>query len=120
MHEYSLAKQIIQMAESYAESSGALRVTVINLVIGGNSGCAADSLELYFSIIAEGSLCAGARLNIEHVIPKLKCKICGDLFERTPFKFKCPKENCPGEGEPTEIGREFYIKSIVIEDNNGD
>ena len=119
MHEYSLTQQIIQTIESHIGNSGVTRVTDINLVIGDNSGCAADSIALYFSIIAKNSLCAGARLNIERIIPKLQCKVCGKLFERRPFEFKCPEKNCPGEGKPTDIGREFYIKSIEIEDING-
>jgi hydrogenase nickel incorporation protein HypA/HybF len=72
----------------------------------------ADSINLYFEIIAEGTLCEKAKLNIERVKPKLKCTRCGEYFERRPFSFECP--SCKGEGEPTEIGKEFYLKSIEI------
>jgi hydrogenase nickel incorporation protein HypA/HybF len=112
MHEYPITMRIIEIAGEYAEKNNAESIKVINLVVGDYSGYVASSIELYFDIIAEGSLAKNAKLNIERVIPKLKCNNCGSLFVRKPFSFKCP--NCDGEGSPTEIGKEFYIKSIEI------
>ncbi len=115
MHEYRVTKQIIQTVEKYAKEKGGKIITKINLVVGDYSGCVADSIALYFDIIAENTMCEKAVLNINKVKPMLKCNVCNEYFERKPFEFSCPKENCNGEGEPTEIGREFYIKSIEIE-----
>jgi hydrogenase nickel incorporation protein HypA/HybF len=112
MHEYPITQRIIEVADEYALKNGAVEVKAINLIVGDYSGYVASSIELYFEIIAEGSLCSKAKLNIERVVPKLKCSKCGELFERKPFSFECPY--CKGEGIPTEIGKEFYIKSIEI------
>jgi hydrogenase nickel incorporation protein HypA/HybF len=112
MHEYPITKRIIEIADEYAVKNDAKEVRQINLVVGDYSGYVASSIELYFEIIAEGSLCAKAKLSIERVIPKLKCTECGELFVRKPFSFECPV--CKGEGVPTEIGKEFYIKSIEV------
>ncbi|MFU0826207.1 MAG: Hydrogenase maturation factor HypA [Lachnoclostridium sp.] len=112
MHEYPITKRIIEIADEYAAKNNADQVKAINLVVGDYCGYVASSIELYFEIIAEGSLCEHARLNIERIKPKLKCSVCGKLFERKPFSFECPY--CKGEGQPTEIGKEFYIKSIEI------
>ena len=115
MHEYPLTKQIIQIAEEHAKEQKAKRVTQINLVVGEYSGIVADCVQLYFDLIAEGTLCEGAELQIEKVTPLLKCTKCGHRFERKPFSFQCTAEGCDGEGEPTEVGREFYVKSIEVE-----
>ncbi|HWT27743.1 MAG TPA: hydrogenase maturation nickel metallochaperone HypA [Mobilitalea sp.] len=112
MHEYPITKRIIEVAQEYAVKNGAKEVKQINLVVGDYSGYVASSIELYFDIIAEGSLCWHAKLNIERVQPKLKCSKCGELFVRKPFSFECPF--CGGEGGPTDIGQEFYIKSIEV------
>jgi hydrogenase nickel incorporation protein HypA/HybF len=112
MHEYPITKRIIEIAEEYADKNGADQVNAINLIVGDYSGYVASSIELYFDIIAEGSKCANAKLNIERVVPKLECTRCGELFVRKPFSFECPL--CRGEGSPTDIGKEFYIKSIEI------
>lgn len=112
MHEYPITKQIIKTADSYARQNNATEVKAINLVVGEYSGYVASSIELYFEIIASESLCKNAKLNIERIKPMLKCVSCEKLFERKPFVFECPF--CGEQGKPTEIGREFYIKSIEI------
>lgn len=112
MHEYPITQRIIEIAAEYAVKNGADEVKTINLIVGDYSGYVASSIDLYFDIIAEGTACEKAKLNIERVIPKLRCNECGELFERKPFSFECPY--CKGEGSPTEIGKEFYIKSIEI------
>jgi hydrogenase nickel incorporation protein HypA/HybF len=112
MHEYPITKRIIEIAEEFAKKNNACSVKRINLVVGDYSGYVASSIDLYFDIIAEGSICKNAELNIERVKPMLKCNDCGKLFLRKPFSFQCP--NCNGEGSPTEIGKEFYIKSIEV------
>ena len=114
MHEYQVTQDIIRSAEEFAAANGAAEVSAINLVVGDYSGCVADSVELYFDLIAQGTACADARLTVERVAPKLKCKVCGGYFERRPFEFTCTREGCGGEGEPTEIGREFYIRAIEV------
>jgi hydrogenase nickel incorporation protein HypA/HybF len=112
MHEYPITKQIIEIAELYAKENNATEVKQINLVVGDYSGYVTSSINLYFDIIAEDTLCRNAKLKIRRIKPKLKCNQCGKKFVRLPFSFDCPV--CDGQGEPTGIGREFYIKSIEI------
>lgn len=112
MHEYPITKRIIEISEQFALKNGASEVKTINLVVGDYSGYVASSIELYFGIIAEESICKNASLHIERIKPKLKCNQCGTLFVRKPFSFECPE--CGGEGSPTDIGQEFYIKSIEV------
>lgn len=116
MHEYPITQRIIEIADEYAIKNNGKQVKQINLVVGDYSGYVYSSIELYFDIIAEGSLCVNAKLNIERIEPKLRCTECKELFLRKPFTFTCPI--CGGEGEPTDIGKEFYIKSIEIETTN--
>ena len=113
MHEYALTEQIIAICKEYAEKNSAKSVTAINLVVGESSGYIAESIKLYFDIIATNSVCSNAEVLIETIKPMLKCISCEELFERHPFSFTCTF--CGGDGVSTEIGREFYIKSIEIE-----
>lgn len=113
MHEYPITQQIIRTAEKHAKAHDASRVTSIALVVGEYSGYIGDSIQMYFDVISKDTICEGARLAIEPVAPKLRCESCGALFTRKPFEFACP--SCGGEGRPTEIGREFYIKEITVE-----
>lgn len=114
MHEYPITKQIIKIAEKHAADAGASRVKKINLVVGDYSGFVGESIDMYFRSISEGTTCEGAEIEIKRVKPKVKCRLCGEIFERKPFSFDCPKDGCKGLGEPTEIGKEFFIESIEI------
>jgi hydrogenase nickel incorporation protein HypA/HybF len=112
MHEYALAESIVRAATKH---SGGAKVVEICLVIGQSSHIMVESLQMYFDIFAENTLCADAVIKVETVVPKLLCKTCGAHFTRKPFCFECP---CGGEGAPTEIGNEFYIKNITIEEGD--
>ena len=101
------------MAESHCSKAGAEKVLAIHLVVGDNSGIVPDSVLMYFDIVAEGGPCEGARLDFRHVQPKLRCPSCGELFVRKRGSFACPK--CGTDGEPTDIGREFYVESMEVE-----
>lgn len=90
----------------------AKEVKAINLVVGDTCGYVASSIELYFDLIAEGTPCEKAKLHMKRVAPELQCSACEKFFVRKPFTFECPF--CKGEGRPTSIGQEFYIKSIEI------
>ena len=110
MHEYTLTRSVIETA---VINSGGAAVTRIALAIGEASGVSGESIELYFDIVAKDTLCADAELTIERIAPKMKCGRCGELFIRKPFSFSC---ECGGDGAPTDIGREFYVKYIEIAD----
>ena len=112
MHEGPVTQEIIRIASEAAEQENG-RVTVINLVVGEDSGFIGESIQMYFDVMAQGTPCEGALLYIEGIKPKLRCTRCGQLFYRRPFSFTCPA--CGGDGRPTEIGKEFYVKNVELE-----
>ncbi|WP_297023686.1 hydrogenase maturation nickel metallochaperone HypA [uncultured Dialister sp.] len=112
MHEYPVTLEIVRIAENTAREKGGL-VKAIHLVVGEDSGFIGESIQMYFDVISEGTLCEGALLTIKDIKPKMKCDRCGRLFERKRFSFTCPY--CGGDGSPTEVGKEFYIESIDLE-----
>ena len=113
MHEYPITEQIVKIAGKHCAEAGAGRVTKIILVCGEHSGISPESIDMYFNMIAEGTLCQGAGIEVELIKPKLKCPVCGGLFTRKPMSFACP--DCGADGAPTEIGKEFYVKEIEVE-----
>jgi hydrogenase nickel incorporation protein HypA/HybF len=114
MHEYPITQQIVKLAVESAEENKAARIIKIGLVVGEMTGFVGDSIKMYFDAIAEGTLAEGAEICIRYVKPKLLCTKCGEYFERQKYSFSCPR--CEGQGIPTEIGKEFYIEEIEIEE----
>lgn len=113
MHEYPITEQIVQIALKHLEKAGGTRVRSIRLVLGENSGIVPESIHMYFDLIAAGTPCQDAGIEIQRVKPKLRCPACDTLFVRRPMSFACPE--CGADGHPTDIGKEFYIDSIEIE-----
>lgn len=113
MHEYPITQQIIKICEKHCREAGGNKVVKVKLVIGDRSGLIGDSIQMYFDVISEGTLCEKAEIEMVHIKPKLRCPSCNELFYRQPLSFACPK--CGTDGEPTEIGKEFYIENIEIE-----
>lgn len=113
MHEYPITEKIVKMASEHCEDAGGSAVKKIMLVCGQNTGYVPDCITMLFELIAEGTPCEGAEVEIVTVKPKLKCPKCGILFERKPYSFECPE--CGADGEATDIGKEFYMDKIEIE-----
>jgi hydrogenase nickel incorporation protein HypA/HybF len=113
MHEYPITEQLVKIAEEHCNKAEADKVTRINLVVGEYSGFVPESIHMYFDLIAEGTRCEGAEVDITRVKAKLECPACGEIFSRALLSFACPK--CGTDGGPTDIGKEFYIESIEVE-----
>lgn len=61
MHEYPITQQIIKIAEEHCRKAEGSRVTKINLVIGDYSGYVGSSVQMYFDVISEGTMCEKQR-----------------------------------------------------------
>ena len=113
MHELPITQKIVKIADEHCRENGGNRVIKVNMVIGDYSGYVGEAMQTYFGIIAEGTLCEGASLEFTRVEPKLRCGSCGKLFKKQPLSFECPY--CGGQGQQSEVGKEFYIDTIEIE-----
>ena len=108
MHEYALTSRIVRIASASAEKQNAKKVTSVSLVIGETSGIIAESVQMYFDLIAEGSPAEGALLHIRSIKPEMYCADCDKNFIRPRFSFECP--DCGALGAPTDIGKEFLYR----------
>lgn len=106
MHELSLAGAIVDTVERHADGRP---VTAITMRVGTLRQVVPGSLELYVEIVGRGTVCEGARLELELVPARLAC--CGAEWE--PPSFRCPI--CGGGGEVVS-GDEFLVESIHVEE----
>jgi hydrogenase nickel incorporation protein HypA/HybF len=111
MHELSLSSAIVATVEKHAEGRP---VDVVNLTVGALRQVVPDSLEFYFEIVARGTVCEGARLELELVPARLRCAPCGSERELSEHGFRCP--SCGGADVTVTGGDEFEVESIEIEE----
>jgi hydrogenase nickel incorporation protein HypA/HybF len=111
MHELPVVIDIVRVIEQEASKRNMKEITQIYLVIGELSSIMDESVQMYFEIIAQNSVCAGAKLVFEHRPAMLKCPVCKKEFSHTR-SFNCPV--CGGDSVLVKgTGREFYIQSFT-------
>ncbi|TFG43502.1 MAG: hydrogenase maturation nickel metallochaperone HypA [Bacteroidia bacterium] len=114
MHEFSLACEVIKLAEYEAEKNKARSVNEITVEIGNFSGVEAEAFGSALSLLAEGSILEKARLSIIRTMGKGVCPACRKEFEMEQRFDTCPVCN----SFPSEIkgGSEFRVMSLMIEE----
>ncbi len=61
----------------------------INLLLGPLAGIEADQLCLAFTVVAAGTPCAGAVIEIETIPVQVRCRICRTTSQRPPNRLIC-------------------------------
>ncbi len=115
MHELAVTESILSTAEKYARQSGAGRVTDLYLIIGRLSSIVDDSVQFYWDIISQGTLCQGSKLHFQRVPASLVCLNCGHEYILDAELTLCPV--CGSAKVKVTSGDQFYLDSIEIEKN---
>lgn len=114
MHELAVTESILEIAQRHAVKAGAARVTDLYLVVGQLSSIVDDSVQFYWDMISEGTLCEGAQLHFERTPAELACRRC-----QRQYTLQRELEACPACGSyevQVLSGQEFYLASIDIKE----
>jgi hydrogenase nickel incorporation protein HypA/HybF len=88
-------------------------VTLVSLRVGALRQVVPDTLDFYFGFVADGTVCAGARLEQELVPARLRCDGCEREWEMDLPLFVCAA--C-GAAASVVSGDEFEVESIEVEE----
>ena len=110
MHELSIARAILETAERHADGHRVLRV---DLTIGALRQVVPGSLQFGFDVLAQGTLCAQAELQMRLAPARLRCE-CGEEWELHEPSFRCPR--CSAAGAMVVDGEQLTIDSIELEE----
>ncbi|MDD5369696.1 MAG: hydrogenase maturation nickel metallochaperone HypA [Anaerolineaceae bacterium] len=113
MHELSITESILNIASEAAKRENARKVTQINLVIGRLSSIVDDSVQFYWDVLSEDTLCKGALLHFERIPAQLACLDCTTIFTLSGDLIPCP--HCGSNRVKIVSGEEFQVDSIEIE-----
>jgi hydrogenase nickel incorporation protein HypA/HybF len=112
MHELAITESIINIATEHAKQAGGKQVTDIYLVIGRLSSIVDDSIQFYWDIISQSTMCAGARLHFERIPARMACLNCGHTYTLEGELTLCTK--CGSDRVKVIAGNEFRVESIEI------
>ena len=113
MHELTITEQIADIAIRHGEENTAEKITDLYLVIGELSTVIDESVQFYWDLITEDTICAGAKLHFKRIPAIFLCLECGKEYhlvdgDLTP----CP--HCHSSKMEILQGKQFHLDSINI------
>ena len=117
MHELAVTESILEIASRHARQANASKVTDINIVLGRLSSIIDDSVQFYWDMISEDTICKGAALHFKRVPAELACQDCGTRYLLDGDLAPCPQ--CGGFQLQVLSGEEFRLDSIEVISGEG-
>ncbi|MBE3144561.1 MAG: hydrogenase maturation nickel metallochaperone HypA [Planctomycetes bacterium] len=112
MHELAVTESILDIAQKHAIQAQAARVTDIYIVMGELSSIVDDSIQFYWDMISQDTMCVGAKLHFNRIPAKLVCLTCGNTYNLDDGLTPCPQ--CSSTQVKVISGEEFWVDSIEI------
>jgi len=118
MHEMSIAVELMDQLEAVAAANGLATIEEVTLSAGALRAIVPEALDMAFEAVAAGTCAAGARLVLEIVDPRGRCRACGREFGVEIASFICPDCNLAN----TELiaGNEIILASVTGQIPEGD
>ncbi len=113
MHELSVTESLLEIALRHGQNAQARRITDLYLVIGRLSSILDESVQFYWDMISQGTICEGARLHFQRIPATLLCLDCNTTYTLAGELTGCPQ--CGGEHVTVTGGDEFRLDSIEVE-----
>jgi len=113
MHEMAIAQGILDIAIDNAGQHDAKQIKSIRIQVGKMTEVEPEALRFCFGVLAEGTMAAGAQLDI--VIKPLigLCRDCRLEFAIDRYRFLCP--SCDSLGVEIISGRELQVEYLEVE-----
>ena len=113
MHEFAIARAMVEAACEAAGAAGATRVSGLRCRVGVMRQVNASLLDDAFDVARADTLCAGATLETESCPMRARCEACDRSFDVREWDWTCPI--CGGEGTGLSGGDELELVSIKID-----
>lgn len=87
MHELGIARSIVAVVADHAKGR---RVKRVRLDVGRLSGVMAEAIRFSFDVVSAGTCVEGARLDIDEIGGRGRCRSCGSEFDTPALYTPCP------------------------------
>lgn len=113
MHEMGLVQNIFDIVLRTAEKNGIGKVLRINIRAGQLRAIVPEQLQFCFEILSkESPVLEEAKLVVETLPVKAKCRKCRNEFEVEEYRFVCPL--CAHEEVDVIQGMELLVSNIEV------
>ena len=112
MHEFSIARSIVDIAEEAVASRQGRSVEQIVLDIGQLSGIELDALRFVWEAATKESVLEEAKRVINTIPGKAKCLECGQEFQPVELMDTC--SHCGSYFFDIITGKEMQVRSLTI------
>jgi hydrogenase nickel incorporation protein HypA/HybF len=114
MHELAICEAVLCQVLAIATEHGAGRVARISLEIGPLAGVEPGSLLSAFPLVAAGTLCDSAIVEIQTAAAEVECTICGAVSGVKPNRLLCGA--CGTWRVALISGDEMQLRSVELFD----
>lgn len=113
MHEFSIAMNIIEIAEAEASKANANVVKELVLDVGTMSGIEFFALDAALEMAVKNTILDKTEITVNKILAEAKCSECGSTFKIDNVFDPCPK--CSSLYHEILSGKELQVKSLVID-----
>jgi hydrogenase nickel incorporation protein HypA/HybF len=114
MDERELVSQVLAAVDVAAYRNSASKIATVRVAIGGRRVLDLHRLQDAFAVAARGTVAEGARLSVDVLPVKHRCRNCGNEFEASRTESPCPECDNP----QTEMigGEELRLLDMELAD----
>jgi hydrogenase nickel incorporation protein HypA/HybF len=113
MHEFSITMNVVNIVEENATNLHAKIVHEVEMDIGELSGVDNDALEFAWQYSKKTGLTENAKLVINKIPAKARCRSCNHEFDISDLYTACPE--CGKFDHDIFQGKELKVKAIKID-----
>jgi hydrogenase nickel incorporation protein HypA/HybF len=110
MHELTITRSIVDICTAHA---GGRRVLSVVVDVGSLSGVAPEAVEFCFDVCTEETLLEGARLVINRIPGRGRCRRCNCLSSLSSYHDPCT--TCGAYGLIPVQGQELRVREMEVE-----
>ncbi len=108
MHEMTITQSVI---DAVCEHAAGRRVHSVRVQVGALCAVVPDAMQFCFDVATEGTVAAGARLDLDVQPGSARCRTCGQEFGLSDLIVLCP---CGSADVEVLAGRDLRIVSMEV------
>jgi hydrogenase nickel incorporation protein HypA/HybF len=113
MHELAVCQALIEQVERVARENSARRILSVTVAVGPLSGVEAQLLEHAYPLAAAGTVAEQARLIVQSVPVRVRCRTCHAETAATANRLLCG--SCNDWQVDVVAGEEMLLQRVEIE-----